>query len=306
MKNKKLVIVTGASGLIGTALSKVLIKNGYEVEHLVRTKTSKSGVKNHCWNFKTEKIDDSFFESICQREFAIIHLAGEGIADKKWTTNRKNAIVKSRTAGLDLLYKNFKFANQFPKMLISAGGIGYYGAITSEKNFNENDEPGCDFLARCCIEWENSVKQFDNNCITTILRTPFVLDRNEGGLPKMAGFAQFGFSPIFGTGKQWIPFVHIQDLCNAYHYVLKNELSGIFNVTSPENKTQKQFMKTLAKQFCFPFVLPKINEKILHFFLGEMVVMVTQGSRINSEKLINKGFKYNFASLEKAFKNIYE
>lgn len=299
------VLITGGSGFIGTRLTTLLLSKGFKVEHIGRSRNSKTGVKTWLWNVSKNELEPGCFLELTNKQFVIIHLAGEGIADKKWTPERKKSIVESRTKTIEFLLEKCKEQNCMPAQVISAGGSGFYGMITSDRIFTETDSAGQDFLAECCIAWENAVKKFTPYSKVTILRTPMVLDKNEGALAKMAQPVKFGMPFAYSSGQQWISWVHIDDLVKAYLFCLENNLEGIYNVAAPGHVSNRAFMKVLAKQMKVPFLWPPMPEFALKTLLGEMSGLVTKGSRINGNALIDKGFDYQFKVLPGAIENIY-
>ena len=201
------VLITGGTGLIGKHLQNLLIANKHKVVILSRNPKKKNEFK---WNISENYIDDNALRGVTH----VIHLAGAGIANKRWTNKRKNELINSRVLSTNLLFKKVKELNIELKGFISASGIGYYGAITSDKTFTENDTSKNDFISKVCVEWEKSVHQFKKlNIPVTILRTGVVLSKNGGALQKMN-------TPLFlsalGNGNQYMPWIHIDDLCNLY------------------------------------------------------------------------------------------
>ena len=290
------VIITGGTGQIGKHLQNVLIANNHEVVILTRNPKKENEFR---WNINEEYIDDNAFEGVTH----IIHLAGAGIADKRWTNKRKQELINSRVKSTNLLLKKVKELNIELKGFISASGIGYYGAITSDKIFKENDAPENDFISKVCVEWEKSVHQFKElNIQVTILRTGVVLSKTGGALQKMN-------TPLFlsalGNGKQFLPWIHIDDLCNLYVKSIENSyFKGVFNAVAPEHQTNKNFNKTLSKIIQKPVLLFKIPSFILNIFLGKMADMLVKGSRVSSNKTM-EFYIFNFPTLKSALNNIY-
>lgn len=287
------VLLTGGTGLIGTALSKHLAMHGFEVNILTRT-PKKTG--EYRWNLTEGYIDKNAFEGV---EF-IIHLAGAGIADKRWTATRKQEIIDSRVLSIKLLLKKVKEYNVSLKAFISASGIGYYGATTSERVFIEEDSAHGDFISEVCQNWEAAALTFEKEGIrTVILRTGIVLSANGGALSKMK-------TPIvtpIGSGKQYLPWIHIDDLCSMYLKAVKeNNLSGIFNAVAPEHHNSKSFSKALANRFKRPFLPIGAPGFMLRLLFGELAVILLEGSRISCEKIISTGFQFQFGNLQEALK----
>lgn len=288
------VLLTGGTGLIGTALCKLLNNHGFEVNILTRTPSKKGEYR---WNLAEEYIDEHAFEGVD----CIVHLAGAGIADKKWTTKRKQEIVDSRVLSAKLLLKKVKEHKVPLKSFISASGIGYYGATTSEKIYAEEDAAHGDFISEVCKVWEAAAFAFqEQNIRTVILRTGIVLSANGGALAKMKTPV---ITPI-GSGKQYVPWIHIHDLCEMYvKAIQETELSGVFNAVAPEHHNSISFSRSLAKRFKRPFIAFGVPGFMLRLMFGELSVILLEGSRVSAEKIMSKGFKFRHSELAEALKN---
>ena len=292
------VLITGGSGLIGRRLSFLLKCRGYEVRILSRSNNPKNNYKTFVWNVSEQYINDSAFEGLKH----IIHLAGAGIADKRWSEKRKKEIIASRVASTNLLYNSVKRLKTPLNSFISASATGYYGAITSETIFEEKDKPAKDFLGKVCSLWEDSIFQFNEIKIRTVaLRTGIVLSKDGGALKKMK-------TPIItslGNGKQYMPWIHIDDLCELYIKAIEDEqFKGAFNAVSPEHISNLSFSKKISKIFNYPFLALGAPSFILQIVFGEMSTIILNGSRISANKIKQAGFKFKFENLEKALKNL--
>ncbi len=292
------VLITGGSGLIGRRLSFLLKSRGYEVRILSRSNNPKNNYKTFVWNVSEQYINDSAFEGLNH----IIHLAGAGIADKRWSEKRKKEIIASRVASTNLLYNSVKRLKTPLNSFISASATGYYGAITSETIFEEKDKPAKDFLGKVCSLWEDSIFQFNEIKIRTVaLRTGIVLSKDGGALKKMK-------TPIItslGNGKQYMPWIHIDDLCELYIKAIEDEqFKGAFNAVSPEHISNLSFSKKISKIFNYPFLALGAPSLILQIVFGEMSTIILNGSRISANKIKQAGFKFKFENLEKALKNL--
>ena len=290
------ILITGGTGLVGKLLQRKLLKKGYSVRILTRKPKKKN---EYYWNINRNEIDDKVFEDLDY----IVHLAGAGIADKRWTASRKNEILESRTKSTQLLYKSIKEKKVSLRGFISASAIGYYGAITSEKIFSEEDAPASDFLGSVCKAWEDASLTFKQLRIpTTILRIGIVLAQHGGALSKMN--TPLVITPI-ANGKQYIPWIHIDDLTNLFIKGIEDSsFVGIYNAVSPDTQTNSSFSKALAKRtkkLFVPFGVPKLIVKIL---FGEMSIILTTGSRMSSKKIEKTGFEFSYTTLNKALKNL--
>ena len=292
------VLITGGSGLIGRRLSFLLKSRGYEVRILSRSNNPKNNYKTFVWNVSEQYINESAFEGLNH----IIHLAGAGIADKRWSEKRKKEIIASRVASTNLLYNSVKRLKTPLNSFISASATGYYGAVTSETIFEEKDKPAKDFLGKVCSLWEDSIFQFNEIKIRTVaLRTGIVLSKDGGALKKMK-------TPIItslGNGKQYMPWIHIDDLCELYIKAIEDEqFKGAFNAVSPEHISNLSFSKKISKIFNYPFLALGAPSLILQIVFGEMSTIILNGSRISANKIKQAGFKFKFENLEKALKNL--
>ena len=292
------VLITGGSGLIGRRLSFLLKSRGYEVRILSRSNNPKNNYKTFVWNVSEQYINDSAFEGLTH----IIHLAGAGIADKRWSEKRKKEIIASRVASTNLLYNSVKRLKTPLNSFISASATGYYGAVTSETIFEEKDKPAKDFLGKVCSLWEDSIFQFNEIKIRTVaLRTGIVLSKDGGALKKMK-------TPVItslGNGKQYMPWIHIDDLCELYIKAIEDqEFKGAFNAVSSEHISNLSFSKKISKIFNYPFLALGAPSLILQIVFGEMSTIILNGSRISANKIKQAGFKFKFENLEKALKNL--
>ena len=296
------VLITGGSGFIGEQLSKYLSQHGYNVAILSRTNLPHHNY--YYWNIDKDYIDN---EAITNA-LAIIHLAGAGIAEKRWTKTRKKVILTSRVDTTKFLFKKVKELNPKLKTFITASGVGYYGATTSKKIYCENDNPGTDFLALVCKLWENESLKFNDLGIRTVIfRTGIVLAANGGALTKITAPIKKGVGAALGTGKQYVPWIHIDDLCNLYIEAISNKnYEGVFNAVAPEHITNKSLTKKLGEVLHKKIWLPNIPIFILKILLGKMAIILLEGSRISSKKIEKIGFKFSFNSLNTALYNIYK
>jgi len=291
------ILITGGTGLIGKRLQKRLQEKNYEVGILTRNPKSK---KEFLWNINEGYIDEKAFENTTH----IIHLAGAGIADKRWTIERKKELINSRVKSTNLLIKKIKEYQVPLKRFVSASGIGFYGAITSDKIFKEEDNPENDFISEICVKWEKSVLQFQELDIpTTIFRTGIVLSRDGGALQKMNTPL---FLSVLGSGNQFMPWIHINDLCNLYIKAIENNnFTGVFNAVAPEHQTNQSFTKTLGRvlnKSVLPMNAPSI---VLKTTLGELAYILLNGSRVSSKKVEESGFKFQFKILDSSLKNLF-
>ncbi len=291
------ILLTGGSGLIGSELAKNLIEKGHQVRILTREKN----VEHPFYHWDKNKIDEKVFDNLD----GIIHLAGCLIA-KRWTKRYKEEILSSRVDTANLLFEYVNKLDVNLKFFISASGSAYYGQITSDKIFKESDEPNTDFLAKVCVAWENAAYQFEEiGARVVCLRTALVLAKNGEGFKLLKKPIQLGVGANLGDGKQWMPWIHIEDLLEIYAQAVENEnIKGSFNASAPENSDHSTFNRTLVKKLNKPFFLPNIPGFVMRLTLGEMSDLVLKGSRIDANKIEETGFTFQFPTLEKAFNDL--
>jgi uncharacterized protein (TIGR01777 family) len=213
MEMQRKVLITGGTGLIGKRLTELLQNKHYSVSLLGRSKKSLPGVQSFVWELEKGYLEPGALEDID----TIIHLAGAGIADQRWTKKRKEEILLSRTKGLELLEKEIAKRTQKPQVLISASGIAYYGSDTGNLHQTEKSTSGNDFLADVTKRWEATADSLSSEGIRIVkLRTGIVLSKKGGALAKMAAPARFGFGAPLGSGQQWCSWIHLDDLCQLY------------------------------------------------------------------------------------------
>lgn len=288
------ILITGGTGLVGSRLTKLLMAKNHEVAILTRSPDAKN---EYQWDIQKKTIDKKAFENIDY----IIHLAGAGIADERWTNERKKVIIDSRVESANLLFGTIKEENIDLKGFISASGSGYYGAVTTNKIFTETDKVGNDFLGEVCEKWENAAHQFESlNIPVTILRTGIVLSEKGGALDKMRLPV---ISPL-GSGKQYMPWIHIDDLCEMYIQAIEGNLTGVFNAVGPEHHTSTTFSKALAKSIHRPYIGICVPSFMLKLLFGDMSKILLEGSRISSKKIEQNGYAFKFETLKKALNNL--
>jgi uncharacterized protein (TIGR01777 family) len=296
------VLITGGSGLIGRHLTALLLSEGYTISHLSRNSNKINEVSVHRWDPEKKIIDPVLFEGLDY----IIHLAGANIGEKRWTKKRKEEIIKSRVDSTRFLHKVIKEKGIRLKAFISASATGIYGSATSANIFNENDPPSEDFLGSTCKAWEEAADLFNNSGIRTIkVRTAIVLEKSDSALSKLMKPGKFGFLIQTGSGQQYMPWIHINDLCNIYLKAIEDpEMRGAYNAVAPQHITHKDFMHVLAKVMKLPVLFTPIPDFVLRVVLGEMSDVILKGSRVSSEKIENSGYRFHFSKLEDALNNV--
>lgn len=299
---KKNVLISGGTGFIGRHLTHLLIANGYSVSVLSRSrKQNTADISYYQWDVEKQFIDE---KAILNADY-IVHLAGEGIADKRWTKARKEAILKSREESVRLIYNALVQNNKKLDAFVSASGIGIYGALNGPEICNENTPPALDFLGTTCQKWEAAADSIASLGIRTVkIRTGLVLGKNEGFLKKLLPVFKLGLGSALGSGKQYMPWIHIDDLCNIYLEALNNpSMTGAYNAAICDDTTNEIFSKTLAKTLGHSLWLPNVPAFVLKMVLGEMAQIILAGRRVSSVKIENIGFQFQYRSLEKAVRD---
>jgi hypothetical protein len=235
---------------------------------------------------------------------AVVHLAGEGVAEKRWTEARKQAILRSRTESTALLHRAIEQATQKPSTFISASAVGFYGFDTGAALVDESSPSGKDFLAEVVLAWEKEVKKIEAlplRCV--ILRIGIVLDAQGGALAEML---KPPVAAPLGSGAQWMSWIHVEDLVRLFVFALeKTTLQGIYNAVGPHPATNQQLTKEAAASKGKPYVGIGVPGFALKLVLGEMAAMVLGGNRVSSQKIQKAGFEFEFPELKKALKDIF-
>lgn len=296
------VLITGGSGLVGRYLTSLLLSEGYAVSHLSRKHDQFGRVRVHRWDPWKGILDPVVLEGTD----VIVHLAGENIGRGRWTAARKKEILESRVGSAMLLYNTIR-RNRIPiKAFISASGAGFYGQVTTERTFTESDPPGQGFLAEVCRKWEDAAGYFERSGIRTVkIRTAVVLEKNDSAMKRLMMSSKAGFLVSTGKGEQYMPWIHVADLCRIYLKAVSDlEMSGTYNAVSPQHVTHREFMAALASvtgKYLLPLGIPPL---MLELVFGEMSGVVLRGSRISPEKIISAGFRFEHGNLNEALADL--
>lgn len=291
------VLITGATGLIGSALVKLCHSEGVFVHYFTTRKDKiedRENYKGFYWNPKNNEIDTKAFEGVN----AIISLAGASIS-KRWTSSYKKEILNSRTKPAQLIYDTLKNTEHSITHFISASGISIYPASETKLYTEENKETDASFLSTVVEAWEASATQFrDLGMDVAVVRTGLVLAKNEGVLPKLVKTIKMGVGAPLGNGEQWQSWIHINDIAGIYLFILQNELEGVYNAVAPTPVTNQKMTKLLAKKLHAPLWLPKVPAFMLKLIMGEMAVLALEGQLVSSKKIEASGYYFRFSNME--------
>ncbi|AFL84122.1 TIGR01777 family protein [Belliella baltica DSM 15883] len=297
MKN---ILITGGSGLVGKRITAHLEAKGHAVAWLSRS-PDKYKQKSFSWDVEAMKIDQEAIEWAD----AVIHLAGEGVADSRWTAKRKQAILESRTHSTQILAEAISKAENKPSSFIAASAVGYYGFNTKNDIITENSPAGDDFLAQVVIAWENESKKLEKQGLRTVmLRIGIVLDESGGALKEML---KPPVAAPLGSGEQWMSWIQIEDLARMFVFAIDNEsLSGVFNAVGPKPVTNRTLTQSAAKKINKLFVGVGVPGFLLKIILGEMAQMVLGGNKASSKKIEAAGFQFRYPSIEEALEKTFK
>ena len=300
------ICITGGTGLIGKRLTELLSSHGHEV--LVLTRSAKKGSSKISfaeWDTNKGSIDAEAVRT-CD---AIVHLAGAGVADKRWTKKRKQEILNSRTQSSALLVKTLQEDKGSVKTIISSSAIGWYGPDkVGGAPFVETDKAHDDFLGQTCLQWEKSIEPVELLGIRLAkLRTGIVLSNDGGALKEFKKPLQFGLATILGSGRQIISWVHINDLCRMFIYAIENNINGIYNAVAPKPVSNKEMTLALAKKMKGnAFITAPVPSIVLKIVLGEMSIEVLKSTTVSAEKIKQTGFQFLYPSLDAALNELIQ
>jgi uncharacterized protein len=297
------VLITGGTGLIGSHLIRELRNRGYQVAMLSRKKNLDSDIPIYAWNLEKKEIDP---EAVKTADY-IIHLAGANLGEKRWTATQRKLIIDSRVKTAELLFEKIKESHNVLKSFISASAIGYYGTSPSDKIFKENDPPADDFLGYTCSLWEQAADKFKELGVRAVkLRTGIVLTKEGGTLARMALPVKLGIASPLGKGGQYLPWIHINDLCAIYIKAIEDpQMTGAYNAVAPDHKTNAEFTSAFARVLRKPFWFPNVPGVVLKLIYGKMSALILKGNRVSADKIISSGYKFKFPDLKGALEDLF-
>jgi len=295
------VLITGASGAICKQLSHKLKKNNVHVNFLTANLNKTSDSQNiYYWNTEKMEIDDRAFDGVKH----IVHLAGAGIADARWSKERKHILKQSRVGGAQLLLDSTKRLNKTIKKYISAGAIGIFDENIMQAN--EQSKQGSDFMAQLCKEWEESIIPFQEEGIpTTLFRTGIVLEKESGFYKQIAQLAKYFVAAVPGNGKQWVSWIGMEDMVDMYYAAITDEsVQGTYNATSPNPVLLKEMIQGICKTEGKPLLLPNIPSFVLKLLYGEMAQVILSSKHVIPVKWQAENRTIKHKTLKEALLNL--
>lgn len=297
----KKVLITGGTGMVGQALSAKLHGLGYEVRILSRKKLENSKYNSFSWIPEENFIDEVAFDELDY----IVHLAGENLGARRWSKKQKQKILDSRVKTSELLFEKVKHLKTNLKAFVSASAVGIYPTFSQgEEYYIEKDMYGTGFTAQVCIAWEKAADRFKSLGVRTVkIRTGLVQDLKDPALKKIMQLSKFGIIPVFGRGKQYYPWIHIDDLVNIYVSAIENEnFEDPFNAVAPDFVTNEQYARTI-KSVLGKGIILRIPSFVFKALFGEMSEIILRGTKIHS-KLHSDGFEFKYPELKSALGNL--
>lgn len=300
----KYIGITGGTGLVGRQLSKLLAGDGYEIIVFTRKPDkNRRYIKNTTyaeWNPRKKRIDTEQLKKV----EAMVHLAGEGVADKRWTEQRKTDILDSRVGSTIFLVEQLKAHAPDCKVLVCASATGFYGPDTGSV-FDETAMPANDFLGNTCQQWEAASEPASAFTRRVVLRLGIVLAKEGGFLKKFQLPMKWGMMPILGSGEQMVSWVHVQDVARIFRFAIERvEVSGTFNAVAPRPVSHSNLVHTMARTMGGLKIPIPVPAFILKLLLGEMSVEVLKSCTVSSDKIESKGFRFDFRDVETAFTDL--
>lgn len=302
------IVISGATGLIGKKILSRLTEKGFAVSILTRNRklaenTISQDIEAFEWDYS--KPAGPLVDIISGSE-AVINLSGASIAGRRWNDEYKKLIYDSRVLTTQKISEAISLCKEKPLSLINASASGYYG-FDGEELLTEDSPAGSDYLAKVCKDWESAAYKAEECGVRTVtLRIAVVLDKSEGALKKLMTPFRFFLGGHLGSGKQWFPWIHADDLADIFLFSIENKnISGAINTCAPEQIRNKDFCRILGKVMRRPVIFP-VPGFMLKLIVGEFAKYLLKGRRLVPEKALKSGFKFRYDTCEKALKNILD
>lgn len=297
--------ITGGTGFLGRHLRQWLLNRGYQVVVFTRNphhNAATGGVHYAYWDPEKGQCEQGALKDLT----AVVHLAGAGVADKRWTQARKKEIVESRVLGTRFLVEQIRQAAPACKTFIAASATGYYGPDRHPAEPFAEDMPHYpDFLGATCYKWEQESRAISTRCRTVILRIGIVLGREGGAFPQLYRPLRMGIKPILGPGTQMVSWIHVNDLVAMIGHALEEEsIAGTYNAVSGQPVTHRTLMDTLARVKGGPALTLPVPAVLLKLALGELSTELLKSTTVSNEKIVATGFHYQYPQLEGALRKI--
>lgn len=295
------VLITGATGLVGTEIVEKCLDKNYSVHYLTTNRNkivSDDNYKGFYWNPKTREIDTACLEDVD----AIINLTGASIS-KKWSASHKKSVLNSRIDSIQLLHRLLSENKHTIKQICSASALGIYPSSFTRKYDESNTEISTSFLGEVVNAWENEVDSFQSlDLKITKIRIGIVLSKKGGALVEMVKPVKLGAAAALGSGKQFQSWIHVSDLANLFVFSIEQQLTGIYNAVASEPVTNKEMTRAIAKELDKPFILPNVPAFMMKLMLGEMATIVLESQYLKNDKIKNDGFKFEYDTIEAVLK----
>ena len=298
------VLITGGSGFIGKQLSALLMKEGYQVIVLSRSQSgTKNGIRYAHWDIPAQRID---LDAIREADH-IIHLAGAGVMDHRWTKAYKQEIIDSRVESSRLLVNTLRQHPHQLRSIISSSAIGWYGPDQpGQPAFTEEDPAHTDYLGTTCRLWEESIREAEDLGIRVCtVRTGIVLGQQGGALEEFRKPLRFGIAAILGNGKQIISWIHSADLCRIFlHLLRQSSAKGSYNAVAPKPVSNRELILTMGRSSQKKCMAVQVPAFVLKLILGEQSIEILKSATVSAEKIKRTGFEFRFPNIETALKDL--
>ncbi|MBP2834181.1 TIGR01777 family oxidoreductase [Aquimarina sp. U1-2] len=297
------ILITGATGMIGQEIVTLCHQSNIDVHYLTTSKSKLEKTANYkgfFWDPENNQIDVECFDGV----EVIINLVGATIA-KRWTSSYKQEIINSRVETANLILASLKDIDHHVRHIVSASAIGIYPSSFQKYYREDSPEEDTGFLGKVVKKWEDAVLAFQNIGVqVSLLRIGLVLSNDGGAFPKIAQPIRYGLGAVFGNGNQWQSWIHIADLARMFMFIVREELSGIYNAVAPNPVSNEKLTHTIANTMNKKIILPGIPKFVMQLVLGEMHVLLYASQRVSSTKISNEDFNFKYENVTPAVKDL--